>query len=63
MDDDEVGDEEDDVDGDDARLLAEEARRRVAEVIDELTNFVDATFDLFLLPKNSLALALLLYRQ
>ena len=63
VDDDEVRDEEDGVDGDDARRLAEETRRSVAEVIDQLTELVDADFDLFLLPRHPLQLVLFLRRK
>ena len=56
-------DEEDGVDGDDARRLAEETRRSVAEVIDQLTELVDADFDLFLLPRHPLQLVLFLGRK
>ena len=63
VDDDKVRDEEDGVDGDDARRLAEETRRSVAEVIDQLTELVDADFDLFLLPRHPLQLVLFLRRK
>ena len=63
VDDDEVRDEEDGVDRDDARRLAKETRRGVTEVIDELPEFVDAGFDLLLLPGHPLGLALFLRRK